>query len=195
MIRRCPECYTDLSYEEAWHGQKHTCSTSVGSGYFEQKELLEQNMSNYLMNTQEAYALIAESAPMGKKYDNGKPKMHLLPPKALLEVARVLTFGADKYGEENWRDVADAQKRYASASLRHVFSHLDGEESDEETNYSHLAHAICCLMFKLELELESKSEEGKEKALRELIEGKHREGDSASKPEFFGKTYHKETGV
>lgn len=152
-------------------------------------------MSNYLMNAQEAYALIAESSPMGKKYDDGKPKMHLLPPKALLEVARVLTFGADKYGEENWRDVENAQKRYASASLRHSFSHLDGEELDQETNYSHLAHAICCLMFKLELELESKSEEGKEKELRELIEGKHREGDSTSKPEFFGKTYHKEAGV
>jgi hypothetical protein len=147
------------------------------------------------MNAQEAYALIAESSPIGKKYDNGKPKMHLLPPKALLEVARVVTFGEDKYGEENWRDVADAQKRYASASLRHSFSHLDGEELDQETNYSHLAHAICCLMFKLELELESKSEEGKEKELRELIEGKHREGDSTPKPEFFGKTYHKEAGV
>jgi hypothetical protein len=57
----------------------------------------------------------------GKKYDSGKAKMHLLPPKALLEVAKVLTFGADKYGEENWRDVADAQNRYASASLRHLF--------------------------------------------------------------------------
>ena len=91
----------------------------------------------------------------GKKYDSDKPKMHLLPPKALLEVAKVLTFGAEKYGEENWREVADAQNRYASASLRHSFSHLDKEELDEETNYSHLAHAICCLLFKLELELEN----------------------------------------
>jgi len=71
----------------------------------------------------------------GKKYDSGKAKMHLLPPKALFEVAKVLTFGADKYGEENWREVADAQNRYASASLRHLFSHLDKEELDEETNY------------------------------------------------------------
>ena len=174
MIRRCPECHTDLSYEEAWHGQAHTCSTSVGAGYFEQKEkVLEQNMSE------------------GKKYDSGKAKMHLLPPKALLEVAKVLTFGADKYGEENWRDVADAQNRYASASLRHLFSHLDKEELDEETNYSHLAHAICCLMFKLELELESKSEEGKEKKLRELIESKHREGNSTPKPEFFSHRFGK----
>jgi hypothetical protein len=125
----------------------------------------------------------------GKKYDSGKAKMHLLPPKALFEVAKVLTFGADKYGEENWREVADAQNRYASASLRHLFSHLDKEELDEETNYSHLAHAICCLMFKLELELESKSEEGKEEGLRESHTSEHRKGDKPSKPEFFGRSY------
>ena len=95
----------------------------------------------------------------GKKFDSEKPKMHLLPPKALLEVAKVLTFGAEKYGEENWREVADAQNRYASANLRHSFSHLDGEKLDQETNYSHLAHAICCLLFKLEIELEETREE------------------------------------
>ena len=32
----------------------------------------------------------------GKKFDSEKPKMYLLPPKATLEVAKVLTFGADK---------------------------------------------------------------------------------------------------
>lgn len=33
----------------------------------------------------------------GKKYDDGKPPMALLPGGALLEVARVLRFGAGKY--------------------------------------------------------------------------------------------------
>ena len=133
----------------------------------------------------------------GKKYDSGKAKMHLLPPKALLEVARVLTFGADKYGEENWRDVADAQNRYASASLRHLFSHLDKEELDEETNLSHLAHAICCLMFKLELELEDGK--GKEEKLREPDEAEHRQSNRTpephegwlSGPAYFGPSYGK----
>ena len=30
----------------------------------------------------------------GIKYDSAKPKMNLLPPKAILEAAKVLTFGA-----------------------------------------------------------------------------------------------------
>ena len=59
-------------------------------------------MSNYLMNSQEAYALIAESTSVGKKFDSDKPMMQLLPSKALVEVSKVLSFGANKYGKENW---------------------------------------------------------------------------------------------
>jgi|TARA_R110000822_G_scaffold97876_2_gene221830 hypothetical protein len=99
---------------------------------------------------------------IGKKFDSEKPKMYLLPPKATLEVAKVLTFGAAKYDEENWRKLEDAQKRYSGGALRHIFSHLDGELEDPETNLSHLAHAICCLLFKLELELENDKKSEKE---------------------------------
>ena len=43
----------------------------------------------------------------GKKYDGEKPQMYLLPPKAITEVAKVLTFGASKYGPDNWRKLDD----------------------------------------------------------------------------------------
>jgi hypothetical protein len=125
----------------------------------------------------------------GRKFDSEKPKMYLLPPKATVEVAKVLTFGATKYDEENWRKLEDAQKRYSGGALRHIFSHLDGELEDPETNLSHLAHAICCLMFKLELELENGKSE--EERLREPVKEKHRESDSASKPEYFSPSYGK----
>jgi len=128
----------------------------------------------------------------GKKFDNEKPKMYLLPPKALIEVSKVLTFGAQKYDEENWRKLDNLQNRYTGGALRHLFAHMDGELNDPETNYSHLAHAICCLLFKLEIELEKDS---KEEGLRELIESKHREGDKPSKPQFFGETYNQEGSV
>ena len=91
----------------------------------------------------------------GIKYDSAKPKMNLLPPKAILEVAKVLTFGAEKYDAENWRKLDDLQNRYTAGALRHIFAHMDGEELDPETNLSHLAHALCCLLFKLEIELEN----------------------------------------
>ena len=101
----------------------------------------------------------------GIKYDSAKPKMNLLPPKAILEVAKVLTFGAEKYDAENWRKLDDLQNRYTAGALRHIFAHMDGEKLDPETNLSHLAHAMCCLLFKLEIELEdakSKEEESRE---------------------------------
>lgn len=102
----------------------------------------------------------------GKKYDGEKPQMYLLPPKAITEVAKVLTFGASKYGPENWRKLDDLQNRYSSAAMRHIFAHIDGGVLDEESELSHLAHAICCLLFKLEIELENGK--SKEKRLRKV---------------------------
>ena len=106
----------------------------------------------------------------GIKYDGEKPMMHLLPPKAINEVAKVLTFGAQKYDEENWRKLDNLQSRYTSGALRHIFAHIDSETLDTESGLSHLAHAICCLLFKLEIELEdakSKEEEPRESDVTE----------------------------
>ena len=91
----------------------------------------------------------------GIKYDSAKPRMNLLPPKAIMEVAKVLTFGAEKYDAENWRKLDDLQNRYTAGALRHIFAHMDGEKDDPESNISHLAHALCCLLYKLEIELEN----------------------------------------
>jgi hypothetical protein len=95
-----------------------------------------------------------EKEEEGIKYDTEKPKMNLLPPKAVIEVAKVLTFGAEKYDAENWRKLDNLQSRYTAGALRHIFAHMDGEQLDPETELSHLAHALCCLLFKLEIELE-----------------------------------------
>ena len=106
----------------------------------------------------------------GRKYDGEKPQLYLLPPQSITEVGKVLTFGAKKYDAHNWRKVDDLQNRYSSAALRHIFAHMDGEELDEETGYSHLAHAMCCLLFKLEDELLGESEEER---TREIDAGEH----------------------
>jgi hypothetical protein len=93
----------------------------------------------------------------GKKYDGEKPRMYLLPPKAIVEVARVLTFGAQKYDEDNWKKLDNLQNRYTGAALRHIFASMDGEDLDPETEYYHEAHAICCLLFKLEAKLNERT--------------------------------------
>ena len=94
----------------------------------------------------------------GSKHDEHKERMSLIPPKALLEVGMVLTEGAKKYGDRNWKKLDNLQERYTSAALRHMMAHMAGETYDDETNLSHLAHAICCLMFKLEIEIEEGEE-------------------------------------
>ena len=106
----------------------------------------------------------------GIKYDSEKPKMNLLPPKAIVEISKVLTFGAEKYDAENWRKLDDLQNRYTAGALRHIFAHMDGEDLDPETNLSHLAHAMCCLLFKLEIELENAKIEEEKPRETELTE-------------------------
>ena len=126
----------------------------------------------------------------GKKYDGEKPQMYLLPPKAITEVAKVLTFGASKYGPENWRKLDDLQNRYSSAAMRHIFAHIDGSVLDEESDLSHLAHAICCLLFKLEIELENGK--SKKEELREPYIWKHSESYRSPPP---GLTYNQERSL
>lgn len=88
-----------------------------------------------------------------KKNDTGKPQLSRVPSFALESVAKVLAFGAEKYGWENWRKCEDV-RRYYDAALRHTFAASRGEFLDEESGLPHLSHALCCLMFALELETE-----------------------------------------
>jgi hypothetical protein len=83
------------------------------------------------------------------KHDTGKPPMSLISRTALIEEAKVLAFGKDKYGAHNWRAGMDFS-RLMDACLRHVYAFADGEDLDSETGLSHLAHARCCLAFLLE---------------------------------------------
>ena len=95
---------------------------------------------------------------VGVKYDGTKPRMDLLPPLALTEVAKVLSFGAKKYAPENWKKIPELQNRYTAAALRHIVHHMSEPNAvDVESGIDTLAHAICCLMFKLEDKLEKAS--------------------------------------
>jgi hypothetical protein len=88
----------------------------------------------------------------GRKDDQDKADLSLLPPAALESVGQVLTWGAKKYEAENWRRVPGWRRRYLAAGLRHVFSYMRGKKSDPESKLPHLAHAACCFLFLLELE-------------------------------------------
>ena len=89
----------------------------------------------------------------GRKFDGNKLEYGLLPPLALRAVVEILTIGAQKYERDNWKFVPDGKRRYFDAGMRHLWDSKCGQKYDEETNKSHLAHAICNLMFLLEKEL------------------------------------------
>jgi hypothetical protein len=89
----------------------------------------------------------------GKKHDAGKPRTELLPWPALFEVAKVLTKGAEQYGDWNWRK-GMSYSRLIGAALRHIGAWADGKNIDPQWGLSHLAHAACCVLFLLTYELD-----------------------------------------
>lgn len=85
----------------------------------------------------------------GKKFDDGKLRYDLVPPAVLEQLATVLTFGAEKYGANNWQTVPDARNRYYAAMMRHVEADRGGEVFDKESGLPHLTHALACVAFML----------------------------------------------
>ena len=88
----------------------------------------------------------------GRKDDEEKQRWDLLPLNAVELVVAVLTFGARKYDDDNWRKVVNSRRRYFAAALRHLKSWRAGERFDDETGLPHLAHAACCVLFLLSLD-------------------------------------------
>jgi hypothetical protein len=86
-------------------------------------------------------------ADTGVKYDDGKPRMTLIPQDVLKSVAMVLTLAAKKkYGAHNWRKGLE-WCRVLDGVQRHIASFIDGEDIDSEFGITHLDHAICGLLF------------------------------------------------
>jgi len=83
------------------------------------------------------------------KYDSNKAPLHLIPPETLFKVAEVFGFGAEKYGENNWRDDAHCTSwtRTYSSIQRHLNAWAMGEDVDPESGNEHLAHATTQLMI------------------------------------------------
>ena len=92
----------------------------------------------------------------GVKHDTMKPRYDLISPIATAFLAQVLTYGAEKYAANNWREGID-QSRLLSAAMRHITAFQSGILDDPETGLPHTAHAMCCLMFSLELMTSTKN--------------------------------------
>jgi hypothetical protein len=92
----------------------------------------------------------------GAKLDDGKVRLDLVFngfANALNEVAKVATFGAEKYTEDGWVTVPDGIKRYTAAMHRHLNAEARGEINDPESDLSHAAHSCWNALAVLELML------------------------------------------
>jgi tagatose-1,6-bisphosphate aldolase non-catalytic subunit AgaZ/GatZ len=63
---------------------------------------------------------------------------------AILDVAAVLKYGADKYGDNNWRKIPTQD--HLNHALAHIFAYLQGDKGDH-----HLGHAACRTLMALEI--------------------------------------------
>lgn len=79
--------------------------------------------------------------------------MDLIPPYILVELAKVLTFGAKKYGANSWQQLEDFDARYTAAMMRHFEEWRSGQRIDPESGLPTLAHALCNISFLLWKEL------------------------------------------
>lgn len=97
---------------------------------------------------------IPQHAP-GAKLDAEKPRVGLVFAgfaNALLEVAKVGTFGAKKYTDDGWMSVPNGEARYRDAMLRHDLQST-WEEIDADSGLMHEAQVAWNALAKLELKL------------------------------------------
>lgn len=87
----------------------------------------------------------------GLKHDGGKARLDLVPPEIIEAVGKVMTFGAQKYGENSYKQVDP--KRYRAAFMRHVCKWLKNPHGlDADSGLPHLWHIACNVAFLLELD-------------------------------------------
>lgn len=77
-----------------------------------------------------------------------------LPAKAIIEVAKVLEHGREKYGKDNWRQID------SESHLNHLQMHIYGDMTNDRSEgpVGHLAHAACRSLMALEMAIEERGE-------------------------------------
>jgi len=93
----------------------------------------------------------------GTKYDGDKLRMDLIPPEVMTAIAEVLTMGAVKYDDHNWREGIQ-YSRVVGALKRHLTAWEGGEVYDSESKLNHMAHVLCNAAFLITYEFEGRSE-------------------------------------
>lgn len=80
------------------------------------------------------------------KFDVGKLQYSLIPPKAMKELAKALTYGAKKYKPNNWQ-LVDDPNRYIDSTMRHWEDWRAGDKIDNDSGLSNLSLAFVNIAF------------------------------------------------
>lgn len=78
------------------------------------------------------------------KNSTSKPQVQLVPPAAIIEMAKCFEAGIAKgYNGGNWRfEHSPPIGVYCGKVMRHIAQYLDGEDIDPETGLLHIVHAM-----------------------------------------------------
>lgn len=97
-----------------------------------------------------------EANTLADRHNEGKLKWSLVDFKSLEPMVEVLQFGAEKYGNDNWKKGLEITS-ICDSLFRHFISFLQGEDFDKESGLKHTGHMMCNIMF-LEHMIENKPE-------------------------------------
>ena len=85
-----------------------------------------------------------------------KPKISDMPTYPAIEMGRVFTMGAAKYGRFNWREKTVSSSVYYDAAWRHLSEWFDGCDMDQESQMHPLAHVMACCAIIMDAEKNGK---------------------------------------
>lgn len=139
----------------------NTCSTDLIDDAFDALTKLEEE--NRALRTELAVngkddvpvinvGNVPDQAP---KADAGKPRLTLVPPKIIWDIAAVRQYGVEvkypKTGMDGWRTIGE--ERIKDAAARHFLRYItDPMGKDEESGLPHLWHLATNVAFLCELE-------------------------------------------
>ena len=152
------DCWWDIGSlptdEDFYH--MYSSNTCI---WVEDKTISFADISCYRNNPMyECYQFIEVSYLMQPYKDTaGKPKLSLVPPQIIFDIAEVREYGNAKYpsgGKDNWKQVSIDD--YKDALLRHTLKYLqDPKGKDEESGIEHYKHMACNMAFICEMEREN----------------------------------------
>jgi hypothetical protein len=83
---------------------------------------------------------------VGKRFDEGKLRVDLVPTQGYKGVAKVFGFGSGKYGDRNWEKCMNWSRMIGSMK-RHMLAFEEGEDFDPESGLLHVDHITANAMM------------------------------------------------